>query len=173
MSTTAPAFATVGIELTDKRQENQTGLQLIYEVRAWSGDILTEYDSTRRDSRNRIQKISSPEWIPRIEAGVEGSVRGTRGPVVTHRDEEGLDERRLTGATVFDFDLNARRLVTWTWTKSRDRMVRPDSPSKSSTRRKPSLARPSPWCVFDIRAREGAHGGRSTTSFRFARFDLI
>lgn len=32
LSTTAPAFATVGIELTDKRQENQTGLQLIYEV---------------------------------------------------------------------------------------------------------------------------------------------
>jgi hypothetical protein len=32
VSTTAPALATVGIELTDKRQENQTGLQLIYEV---------------------------------------------------------------------------------------------------------------------------------------------
>jgi len=58
VSTTAPAFATVGIELTDKRQENQTGLQLIYEVRACWG-YFTRHDSTRRDSRNRIRKISS------------------------------------------------------------------------------------------------------------------
>ena len=46
VSTTAPAFATVGIELTDKRQENQTGLQLIYEVRACWG-YFTRHDSTR------------------------------------------------------------------------------------------------------------------------------
>ena len=33
LSATPAAFAATGIELTDKRVENQTGLQLIYEVR--------------------------------------------------------------------------------------------------------------------------------------------
>jgi len=64
VSTTAPALATVGIELTDKRQENQTGLQLIYEVRACWG-YFTRHDSTRRDPRNRIRKkdfIHRPGW---------------------------------------------------------------------------------------------------------------
>jgi hypothetical protein len=60
VSTTAPALATVGIELTDKRQENQTGLQLIYEVICVLGlGYFTRHDSTRRDPRNRIRKISS------------------------------------------------------------------------------------------------------------------
>lgn len=43
LSTTAPAFASVNIELMDKRQENQTGLQLIYEV---GRGHLTIHDST-------------------------------------------------------------------------------------------------------------------------------
>ena len=43
LSTTAPAFASVNIELMDKRQENQSGLQLIYEV---GRGHLTIHDST-------------------------------------------------------------------------------------------------------------------------------
>ena len=41
-----PSFAATSIELTDKRSENQNGLQLIYEVRA---------PRPSRLGRNRIQ----------------------------------------------------------------------------------------------------------------------
>ena len=41
-----PSFAATSIELTDKRSENQNGLQLIYEVRA---------PRPSRARRNRIQ----------------------------------------------------------------------------------------------------------------------
>ncbi len=57
LSTTAPAFASVNIELMDKRQENQSGLQLIYEV---GRGHLTIHDSTIV----AVSRSESPYPIP-------------------------------------------------------------------------------------------------------------
>ena len=57
LSTTAPAFASVNIELMDKRQENQSGLQLIYEV---GRGHLTIHDSTMVT----VTRSESPYPIP-------------------------------------------------------------------------------------------------------------
>lgn len=61
LSTTAPAFASVNIELMDKRQENQTGLQLIYEV---GRGHLTIHDSTIVCDRHPLRvTVSDPAAV--------------------------------------------------------------------------------------------------------------
>ena len=61
LSTTAPAFAAVNIELMDKRQENQTGLQLIYEV---GRGHLTIHDSTIVCDRHPLRvTVSDPAAV--------------------------------------------------------------------------------------------------------------
>lgn len=67
LSTTAPAFAAVNIELMDKRQENQTGLQLIYEARDLDLDQKPRSDGPSRFS---FQKLNTKETLTRATESV-------------------------------------------------------------------------------------------------------
>lgn len=68
LSTTAPAFASVNIELMDKRQENQTGLQLIYEV---GRGHLTIHDSTIVTVTRAELTVSNPAAVSISGGGLD------------------------------------------------------------------------------------------------------
>ena len=68
LSTTAPAFASVNIELMDKRQENQSGLQLIYEV---GRGHLTIHDSTIVTVTRSESPYPIPPPYPYPEGGLD------------------------------------------------------------------------------------------------------
>ncbi|ABP00039.1 psbQ, PSII-Q, OEE3, photosystem II polypeptide, oxygen evolving enhancer 3 [Ostreococcus lucimarinus CCE9901] len=67
LSATPAAFAATGIELTDKRVENQTGLQLIYEARDLELDQKPRSDGPSRFS---FQKLSQKETAARATESV-------------------------------------------------------------------------------------------------------
>jgi hypothetical protein len=65
LSATPAAFAATGIELTDKRVENQTGLQLIYEVRrTWT---------TGRARAGRVDRCERGKPIRGVEYRIQRS----------------------------------------------------------------------------------------------------
>ena len=65
LSATPAAFAATGIELTDKRVENQTGLQLIYEVRrTWT---------TGRTRAGRVDRCERGKPIRGVEYRIQRS----------------------------------------------------------------------------------------------------
>lgn len=69
MLSTGPAFANTAIELTDKRAEQQNGLQLIYEVRFLSHDSAKEEVESNRIHANRDLVVFSISAVGKSYCG--------------------------------------------------------------------------------------------------------